>query len=276
MKQWIIADSCCDLKKELRDRLGAITVPLSITIGEKTFIDDEKLNMKTFMKTMQSYTGQILSSCPSPADYRDAFLKAREGFVVTLSKHVSGSYQSALHGKKMAEEQGARIHVFDSKSASAGEVLIALKIRKLIEQGQPREYIIEKIEDFIKKMKTYSILEKIDHLVRNGRLHKITGKVISILNIYPILGSDGDGNIAHFSSARGKKQAISKLIDLVGKSERPTKGQELVITHCNNIDLAEQIKKRIVDSFEFAEILIVPTRGISSMYANEGGIVLAF
>lgn len=154
--------------------------------------------------------------------------------------------------------------------------MIALKIRKLIEQGQPREYIIEKIEDFIKKMKTYSILEKIDHLVRNGRLHKITGKVISILNIYPILGSDGDGNIAHFSSARGKKQAISKLIDLVGKSERPTKGQELVITHCNNIDLAEQIKKRIVDSFEFAEILIVPTRGISSMYANEGGIVLAF
>ncbi len=276
MERFIIADSCCDLTKDLKSRFNAITVPLSITMGDKMFVDDDKLNMKVFMKAMKNHKGKIFSACPSPSAYRDAFLEAKDGFAVTLSKHLSGSFESALQGKKLAEEKGAQIHVFDSKSASAGEVLVALKIRRLIEQGRTREYIIEKIEDFVKKMKTYFILENFDNLIRNGRLHRITGKIISILNIYPIMGSDGDGNIALFANARGKRQAIVKLMDLIRKSGRPTEGQEIVIAHCNNVGLAEHVRKIIIDTFHFAEIVIVPTRGISSMYANEGGIILAF
>lgn len=276
MKRNIIVDSCCDLTDKLRDRLHALTVPLTITIGDKTFVDDEKLNMREFMKAMKEYKGKIFSACPSPSAYFDAFVAAGNGFAVTLSKHLSGSYESAMQGAKMAGERGTDFHVFDSKSASAGEVLLALKIRRLIEAGFNKEHIIEKIEEFIKKMKTYFILENFDNLIRNGRLHRITGKIISVLNIYPIMGADGDGNIALFANARGKKQALLKLVELIRRSGRTTEGQKIVIAHCNNIDLAEQLKKLIIDAFHFAEIFIVPTRGISSMYANEGGIVLAF
>lgn len=66
-------------------------------------------------------------------------------------------------------------------------------------------------------MKTYFVLENLDNLVKNGRMNKITGKILSLLHIRPILGSDGDGNIAFFTQARGQNQIIEKLADTIEK-----------------------------------------------------------
>lgn len=117
-----------------------------------------------------------------------------------LSAHSDSKEQTV---SRMA---GMNVHVFDSKSASAGEVLIAVKIGEMIHMGHKKSAIVSMIERFIKQMKTYFVLEKIDNFAKNGRLHKITAKLISILNIKPIMSSDGDGNIALFSYARGESR----------------------------------------------------------------------
>src|SRR5690606_38693849 len=125
-------------------------------------------------------------------------------------------------------------------------------------------------------MKTYFVLDNLDNLVKNGRLHKITGKLISILHIKPILGSDGDGNIALYGNARGEKQIINKLADTIERSGRKTDGESMVITHCNNPTLAEKLKDVVMQRYRFEEIVILPTKGLSSLYANEKGIIIAF
>ena len=183
----IIADSCCDLTPELKKQLQVITVPLSLTLGENVFVDDEALDLPGYMEKMKRFNGKIGSACPSPAAYRDVFVKARSSFAVTLSKNLSGSNASARMGKTLAEEEGADVYVFDSKSASAAEVLIALKIRKMIEEGNHKSKIIASIESYINEVKTYFVLENLDNLVKNGRLNKITGKLISVLGIKPIM-----------------------------------------------------------------------------------------
>lgn len=277
MKCKIIADSCCDMTDELKKRIDAISVPLTITLGEKNFIDDESLDLPSFMEEMENCQEKIGTAAPSPVAYKDAFDGDYDSFAVTLSGNLSSSNDSANIGRNMLEEnKREKVHVFDSKSASAGEILVALKIRQLIDEGMHKLYIIEHIENFIKNMKTFFVLDNINNLLKNGRLNKVVGKIVSMFNIKPLMGSDGDGNIQLFSYARGEKQIIEKLADTIRKSGKNTDGERMVITHCENLPLAKKLMETIKLKYNFKEILIIPTRGLSSVYANSKGIIMAF
>lgn len=274
----IIVDSCCDLTPELREKLRITTIPLTLTLGETSFIDDDMLDLPDFMHRMKHHPGRVGSAAPPPALYQEAFQGARESFAITLSSNLSSSYSSAMIGKAMAEDEYAEadIHVFDSKSASAGQVLLALKLRKLIDEKLQRASIIAKIEQMIKEMKTYFVLDNLDNLVKNGRLSKVAGKLISVLHIKPIMGSDGDGNIILHGHARGERQIVDRLADTIERSGRDTDGETMVITHCNNPGLADKLKEAVMKRYRFAEIVVLPTNGLSSLYANDRGIIMAY
>jgi DegV family protein with EDD domain len=273
----IIVDSCCDITPPLAERLGAVTVPLTMRLGTKEFRDDHTLDLPGFMREMAASSEKAASASPPPTSFKEAIESAGRSFVVTLSSKLSGSYASAELGRASAEEN-ARVdtHVFDSKSASAGETLVALKIRELLSNGLPKEQLISAVNGFIDGMKTYFVLERYDNLLKNGRLNRITERIISVLNIKLVMGSDGDGRIALYAKPRGTKQMLEKLVSLIRSSEKPTSGESMVISHCNNPGLAELLSGAVKKHFDFKEVLIVPTRGISSMYADEKGIVMAF
>lgn len=273
----IIVDSCCDMTSELKKRIRATVIPLTINLGEKHFIDDETLNLETFLEKMKNCKSKIGTSAPSPLTYQEAYEGAHTSFAVTLSGNLSSSYSSANLGKNLLEpENRENVHVFDSKSASAGEILVALKIKELIDEGLKKLDIITHVENFINGMKTYFVLDNIDNLLNNGRLNKTIGKLITTLNIKPVMGSDENGDIALFSHARGEKQIIEKLTNTIKKSGKETEGERIVITHCENLPLAQKLMNSIKKNYKFKEILIVPMRGLSSVYANYKGIIIAF
>lgn len=274
----IVVDSCCDVTPEQCEKYGITVVPLTMTLGERSIVDDDNVDLTQFMKDMKNCKERIGSAAPSPVLYKDAFIKAGHSYAVTLSNNLSGSYSSAMVGKDLAIEEAPETdtHVFNSKSASAGEVLLAVKIGEMINSGIQKSTIIESIENFISQMKTYFVLESIENLLKNGRIGKVKGKIIETLGIKPIMGADGDGNIALFSNARGEKQIIEKLADTIRKSGRDIRDGCLVIAHCNNPTLASKLKEAVKSKYSFKDILIVPTRGISSIYANDKGVVMAF
>ena len=277
MEYKIIADSCCDVTPQLAEQLGVTSVPLTMRLGQKEFKDDDTLDLPYFMAEMKACTEKVSSAAPSPLAYKEAMEAAHRSFVVTLSSQLSASYSNAELGKAYAKESGgADVHVFDSKSASAGEVLIAVKLRQLLSKGLHKEQIIGAINHFIDNMKTYFVLERYDNLLKNGRLNKITGKIINILNIKLVMGSDKMGNIALYAKPRGTKQMLEKLVSLIRSSEKTTSGESMVISHCNNLPLAKQLSNAVLQHFDFKEIIIVPTKGLSSMYADDQGIVMAF
>ena len=275
MEYSLVADSCCDLTKEMRQEWNVKSIPLTLTLADESYTDDDNLNLPDFMARMRACKGRVGSAAPSPGAYAEAF-GTNDAFAVTLSSNLSGSYASALAGKSMAEEAGARVHVFDSRSAAAAEVLLILKLRRLIREGLQKSEIIQKVERFIKEMRTFFVLDNIDNLLKNGRLNRITATIISTLHIRPIMGADGNGNISLFSHVQGWKQVVKKLADTIEKDGRATEGQSLVITHCNNPSLAEELKAEIEQRYRFSEILVLPTRGLSSLYANEKGVIMAF
>ncbi|WP_205408576.1 DegV family protein [Hydrogenoanaerobacterium saccharovorans] len=277
MRYKLVVDSCCDVTHELREKLPVEVVPLTMKLGDDSFVDNCKLNLQDFLAKMKAYKGQVRSACPSPGDYAEAYQGADNIFVVTLSSNLSGSYNSAELGKRLMDGDSTNeVHVFDSKSASAGQLLIALKISEFIEQKLENKEIIKNIEAFINGMKTFFVLDNLDNLTKNGRMNKIVGKVASVLGIRPILGADGEGNIAFFSQARGADAAIKKLAATIGEHCSNTCEKIMVITHCNNLKQANKLKELVSAAYSFKEIFIAPTGGLSSMYANEGGIIVAF
>ena len=271
----IVADSCCDMVPEMRKKLGVVSVPLTMLLEGKEYVDDDNLELPVFLEDMRNCKGKIGSSAPPPASYGEAYSEKDATFAVTLSSKLSGSYSSAVMGRDFSDS-GKDIHVFDSKSASAGEILIVLKLREYIRQGLEKIDIVPKIERFINEMKTYFAIENVDNLRKNGRLNKIVATIITKMHISPIMGSDGNGNIALFSHARGPRQITEKMLNIIRKSGKRTDGERMVITHCNNESLATALKREVAKMFHFKDIFVVPTRGLSSMYVNENGIIIAF
>jgi len=278
MEYKIIVDSCCDMTPELADRLGvSAVVPMSLILGSKEYVDNEELNIPEYMEEMKACTDKVSSAAPTPLAFMEAIESAIHSFIVTISSQLSASYANALMGKSFAEENGETdVHVFDSKSASAGEVLVAMKIRELLSNGLSRDQIIHSINQFIDNMKTYFVLERYENLIKNGRLNKITGKIVQILNVKLIMGADGEGSIKLFSKPRGTDQMLEKILTYIKNSNRQTVGESVVICHCNNLPLAKQLSNAIKRQFNFKEILIIPTRGAISLYADDKGIVMAF
>ncbi|MCM3634376.1 DegV family protein [Paenibacillus camelliae] len=272
----MIVDSCCDATQALIKELNLIKIPLNLMLGDREIVDNEQLDLTQFMADMKACTGKVGSSAPAPALYQEAFDQAENSFAVTLSSRLSSSYSSAMLGKEMMESTSNDVYVFDSKSASAGQLLIVLKIYELAQLGLAKSDIISRTEDFIKHMKTYFVLDNIDNLMKNGRLSKVKGKLINMLNIKPLLGSDGDGNIVSYSNVKGQTKIVKKLVDTISDSGKNTVGENAVISHCNNEDLANRLKQAIAERFQFKDIVVVPTGGVSSLYANDKGIILAF
>ena len=276
MENKIIVDSCCDVTPKMKKQFNITSVPLTMLLGSKEFVDDDSLDLDDFMAQMKACTEKVGSAAPSPGLYQDAIKDAENAFVVTLSSKLSGSYSSAVIGKSFEENKGKDVHVFDSKSASAGQTLIAIKLHQLLTMGNPKEAVVGFMKKFIDNIKTYFVLENYENLQKNGRLNKITYKLIQILGLKLIMGSDGQGNIALYEKPRGVRQMIKQLLALIEKSGKKTEGENLVISHCNNPELAEQLSSEIKQRFRFGDIFIVPTGGLSSLYADDKGIVMAF
>ncbi|TDX41754.1 DegV family protein with EDD domain [Halanaerobium congolense] len=274
----IIVDSCCDLTEELRERFDISTAPLSIDVGNKHYIDDENLDRDGLLDAMRNSSDVPKTASPGPGPFLDLYQKYENSFVVTLSKELSASYQNAVLAKELLKEEAADkfVKVFNSFSASAGETMIAYKLGELIEAGLNRDEIVEKTEKYVEEMQTLFVLDSLDNLIKAGRMGKLKGKIASFFNIKPVLGATPEGTITLFDKARGSKRAIRKLVEKIGERGENLEKKVLGIAHCNALEKAEYIKEKAAEKYNFRETIIVETAGISTVYANEGGIVLAF
>ncbi|RDU22052.1 DegV family protein [Anaerosacchariphilus polymeriproducens] len=272
----VVIDSCGELPKELKGDQRFETASLEIDVDDYHIVDDETFDQAAFLKMVKESPNVPKSSCPSPEKYMKAYhCDAEHVYAVTLSSKLSGSYNSAELGRQLYEEEyGSKdIYVFDSKSASVGETLIAMKVLEYEEAGMAFEEVIKNVETFINEMQTFFVLETLDTLRKNGRLSNLKAFLANTLNIKPVMGATPIGEICQLDQARGMKKALDKMIDqIVEKAVRPEE-KILAISHCNCFERAKEFKEAVAKRCRFKDIFIVDTAGISSMYANDGGII---
>ena len=277
MSYKIIVDSCGELTEEMKSSGHYETASLSIDLDEYHIVDDDTFNQKEFLKIVSDSPNCPKSSCPSPETYMKGFCCEQEhAYAVTLSSELSGSYNSALLGKNLYhEEYGDKdIYVFNSRSASVGETLIALKIAECEEKGLEFQQVVETVESYIEEQHTYFVLETLETLRKNGRLTGLKAIVATALNIKPVMGATAQGIICQRGQARGMKKALIKMVDEILKDIKESGDKILAISHCNCPERAEQVKNMILDKISLKKVIILDTAGISSMYAADGGIIV--
>ena len=273
----IVIDSCGDLTDELKKDPHIVSVPLVLDVDDYHVVDDESFDQAVFLQKVKESQKGPKSACPSPQSYYDSFgSDADRIYAVTLSSKLSGSYHSAVAAKQMYETDypEKKVYVFDSRSASIGETLIGIYVQELEEAGAGFEEIIEKTEAYIDSQQTFFVLESLETLRKNGRLSNLKAFVANVLNIKPVMGSNPDGSICQLGQARGINKALDMMVQDIMKKNGDEKGRILAISHCNCPKRAQRVKEQLEALSLFQKILVVDTAGVSSMYANDGGVIV--
>lgn len=274
----IITDSCFDNNiNTLTPSIEYEKIPFKIMIDDQEIVDKD-LNIAKLIDQMELSHGKIGTACPSPNDYYNALNPDKMNYIITVSGKLSGSHNSAMMAKKNAEEEGFgnRVHVFDTESACCGENLTAMKIAELIDRGLTSQDIVPIVRDFINNMTTLFTLNSLNNLVKNGRIRPAVALVGKLLKVSPIMmGSHGEIELKE--KVRGKKKSYRRLAQIICEDNVKPEHRILGISHVNVPKLAEKIRDEIINiGSPFEDIVIFEAGGLSTVYADKGGIIIAY
>lgn len=274
MKSKIVLDSSGDLHSFSEADFAC--VPLTIHAGEREFVDDETLDREDMLAYLQEHKGKSTTSCPGVGDYLQAFGDADEVYCVTITSHLSGSYNAASVAARTFQEQhpDRRVHVFDSLSTGPSMILMAEKLRDLIREALPFEAIVSGVEAYKRKLKLIFTLESLHNLAANGRVPFAVAAVTGMLGIRVIGRASEEGKLEVVGKARGEKkllaQQLSRILDM------GYEGGKLIIQHCENAAGASALAEALRNVFPAAKIRIGQTGGLCSFYAERGGMIIGF
>ena len=278
MKFRVALDSGGELTPELEGREEFVSVPLMLMVNGVHIVDDGHISQKEMVERIAQDPDCPKTACPSPEAYYKAFdCGAERVYAVTLSAALSGSYQSACVAKAMFLEDhpDAKVHVFNSISASVGEGLTVLKIAELEEKGLPFEEIVRQTEAYVHSKQTFFVLDNLETLRKNGRLSGMKALAAAVLKIKPICYGTDEGAIGQLDQARGMGKAIVKMVSYI-VDRTPDPGNRILgIGYCNCLDRAEIVRDEILKRMHVRDVVMLPTGGLSTIYANDGGIIVA-
>lgn len=276
----VVGDSSTEVDQSFLDLYPTTIVPFKLYLDGVEYVDDSNLDVDQFVETMKKSQDLPKSACPSPNDFLEQFEgEEEEIYIVTISSKLSGTYNSAMVAKQLYESENPGkkfIHIFDSLGAAAGETLVTRMIHEFKKQNLVKDELVSEVSRFISGMSVMFISESLDNLIKNGRISKWKGLIASTLNILPIMGADENGEIKLVEKVRNSNKAYVRLIEIM-QDEIVKKGKKIVaITHVGNWERANQIKDEITKISNVEEVINMKCAGLSSLYADKKGIIVAF
>lgn len=270
----IVADSSCDIFS--LESVDFSCAPMKIITDEKEFVDDNSLDVDNMVDFLYQYKGKSKSSCPNANDWIEAFDGADDVFCVTITSGLSGSYNSACLAKEMyeSENNGKRVHVFDTLSAGPEVTLVIEKIADCVKSGMEYEEIVKTVTEYMKKTGLVFMLKSLKNFANNGRVSPVVAKLVGIAGICIVGKASDAGTLEPMHKCRGEKHSLKTLTELLHK-EGFIKGK-ISIGHCQNEASANHLKNLILERFENAKIEIHNLKGLCSFYAEKGGILVGF
>jgi len=251
------------------------SVPMKVR-GDKEYVDDISLNLAEMVEGLKNHKGKSGSACPSVGEWLDAFGDADMIFCTTMSKGLSGSYNSACQAADtyMEENPGKQVFVFNTLSAGPQQAFLNEKVLELAEQGLAFEEIKEKALEYYRNTHILFCLESMMNLARNGRVPMAVAKIGGMLGIR-ICGDVKAGMITPVHKPRGAKKATQTLVDMM--IERGFyDGAQLRIAHCFGEKQAQDLADATLAKFPNAKITIETTTALCSFYAEAGGLMIGF
>lgn len=277
----IIADSCCDKTERMKDWNNITFVPLTLCIDDYTIQDDENFDQDDFIRRVLESKNVPKTACPSPEAFASAMdCDEDDIYVLTITDKLSGTYNSAIQGKMLFEEEhpGKNVHVFNSLATSGLESLIAEKIKELGDNGADFETIVSTVEDFIvNHTALYFCLESLDVLNQNGRLYAMAATILKKIKLKLICERTQEGSVKLAGQEFSSNRALIKMASIIAgevKDKNPSE-QRIILSHVCCEDKAKLVAEKLKD-VGFGSVEIVKASGLNSVYAANGGLIVSF
>lgn len=270
----IVADSSANLPS--LTGIAYACVPLKIVTDEKEYVDDEALDTVAMVSELEAYKGRSGTACPSVGDWLEAFGDAEYVFTVAITSNLSGCHNAAVQAKNVYEEQypNRRVCCLDSLSTGPEMVLIAEKLRELIDAGLDFDAVQTQIREYMKKTHLLFSLESLNNLARNGRVSKVAAKAAGILGIRVVGKASDVGTLQQMHKCRGEKKAMTTLVEEM-KNHGFT-GGKVRIAHGLNEKGAQALLELIRSEFPHVQAEIAPCGALCCFYAERGGLLIGF
>ena len=252
------------------------TVPMKVIAGDKEYVDTPALDVRGMVEDLKAYKGKSGSSCPNVQEWLDVFGDGDDILGITISRNLSGNYNSALEAARqyMEEHPGKRVHIFDSLTAGPHQIMAVEKMQEYIEAGCDFDTIVEKVNDYLNRTHILFCLESMHNLARNGRVSPAVAKIAGMLGIRACGDAPG-GVITPVHKPRGEKKATQTLLEMM--EERGIYDGALVrIAHCFGEKQANALKELVLAKYPNCRFILEPTGGLCSFYAEAGGLMIGF
>jgi len=270
----IVTDSTSDISPEVARALGITVVPAYVRFGDEVYRDGVDISNDGFYHKLVTSFVQPTSSEPTPQDFARVYSdcsKEAEGIIsIHVSAKISGTYHSALHGKKMMKGE-CQIEVVDSHLISVGLALVVMAAARLASAGDSLPSVLEETQRAIGQVHMLGIFDTMKYLVLGGRISKATASIAGILNIKPLL-TFNNGEIVRAGLVRTSSSGMDRLCEFV--EDNPAI-QDLGIAHSAVPEQASQMKARLGAVFPQEKINVVQLSAAMGVHGGPGVLLLA-
>ncbi len=254
----IVCDSLSDIPKDLIEKYDIHTVPLTVLFDGVEYIDGVDITKDEFYSMLRNSTNLPKTSQATYTRFKDAFDKyleqGKEILYIGGSSIASGTFQSAILAKGDAK---GTIHTFDTKNLSIGATLFVLRAAKMLEEGHSIDEILNTLELLKDEISVIFSVDTLEYLQKGGRVSMAKATIGNMLNIKPILGIK-EGTVAPISQVRGKKQIISKMMDLVKEScGDDLSNKSIVLGYGDNKKEILDFEQKVREQLNPKEVIVV-------------------
>lgn len=276
----ILTDSAGDLPRDLLEQAGMDAVPLLVTTEGAEYRDGEDITPLDVMHRMRN--GEAFKTAQSPPqfflDKFESYAKNGDSCVyVGFSSQLSATYQSAVMARAeiMGKYPDFELVCIDTRCASIGQGLTALKAAELAKTGKEVKEIAEAIRIYATEMEHIFTVDDLEYLHRGGRVTRAAAMVGGILNIKPILHVD-DGKLVPIEKIRGRNKAIKRMVEIMGERGKNLAAQTVGISHGDDLEGVEKLKEMIRLEYGVESFLVSNIGCVIGAHAGPGTLSVFF
>lgn len=276
----LVTDSIADLPQAFIDEHQIHVVHLDILFKDMIYMDKLTIHPSRLLELSQTERKLPTSSQPNPKNLENLFdylsTYYQSIIIMTVSKELSGTYNSFLNAAKNFKGKDRKISVINTKQNSGAQGLLVKKCAEYIKEGLPHEKIVELIEKRIEGSKILVQVQAIDNMIKSGRLSVRAGALAKRAGLKPIITLDEEGKGALERVAFSMAGSSKKLISHVNKLRKNNTVEQYSIVHVNNEAGAKELAKVLTKIIGKEPAYISETSSIVAVSAGEGAIALSY
>ncbi|MDH7479281.1 MAG: DegV family protein [Syntrophomonadaceae bacterium] len=275
----VITDSTADLPRDLVDYYNIEVLPMITSLEGIAYRDGVDLTPAQFYEKLASSKELPHTSQHSPQVLREAYQRALDDGQAVVAIHLSSGMSGTMDAANLVKEMyppSAPLVVIDSRSASLGQGLLALRAAEMAAEGEKLEAIAAEVIALRGRLLSIFMVDTLKYLLMGGRINKVQAMVGSMLDLKPVLHVNPEGRIDQLEKARGRKMALRRLLALMSQHGRNLAGQTAAISHALCLGDAEWLKTEIINQFAVDRVIVGEMGSVIGTHVGPGAVALFF